>query len=154
VLVVYEEKEESKKGKKNKGGDDASSVGSLTTEGGELSVASGSLAMLSQNGALYPGTVLKAWGDGKFDVHYDMGGKEVKCARERIVLEEAPPWETVYVGKELSYAVEASVPDVILEREPGINVQMDFVLQVRPAHMPLLPHMPHTCVNKGGCGAN
>jgi len=152
VLVVYVQEEKSNDKKKTKGGRGIG-LGESSLGGGSLdqlsgimvgsevasiaSAASGSLAQHSQLGALYPGTVVKAHGDGLFDIKYDVGGKENKVKRERILPAIDPPWETLYVGKELAYAVEASVPDVVLEREPGIQVRMDFVLQTVGTEYPV-----------------
>ncbi|GMH51295.1 hypothetical protein TrRE_jg9737 [Triparma retinervis] len=74
---------------------------------------------------------------GTFDVKYDGGGKEKRVKRGRIRKEEEPEWEVVYRGEECGYAVEASVPDVVLEREEGIQVEMEFVLQTLGTEYPI-----------------
>ena len=91
----------------------------------------------SQIGAYYPGSVTKVHKAGTFDVHYDGGGREKKVERKRIKLETEPDWELVYEGKELAYAVEASVPDVILEREEGVMVEMQFCMQTLGTEYPI-----------------
>ena len=74
---------------------------------------------------------------GTFDIHYDGGGREKKVERKRIKLEVEPDWELVYEGEDLTYAVEASVPDVILEREEGVVVEMQFCMQTLGTEYPI-----------------
>ncbi|GMI19640.1 hypothetical protein TrCOL_g992 [Triparma columacea] len=137
---------------------DGSSVDTSTFEGGSLTtettLATGSAGGGRVEGMWYPGVVAGVHLKGTFDVKYDGGGKEKRVARGRIRLEKEPVWEVVYRGAECGYAVEASVPDVVLEREEGIQVEMEFVLQTLgteyPVEEPSLhgEQMTHSTVNR------
>ena len=103
---------------------------SITSKGGS-SVATG------MSVGYHLAKVLVVHPDGTFDVKYDIGGKELKVIRKRVKPPEQLPWREVYVGQELHYACESNVPDVILEREPGIVVDVDFTLQTLGTEFPL-----------------
>ncbi|GMH80410.1 hypothetical protein TL16_g08534 [Triparma laevis f. inornata] len=115
--------------------DDNASIGSSSMMSSSLMASS--VDQRSQVGGWYPADVKKAHKEGMFDVHYNGGGKEKKVDRARIKLVEEPEWELIYEGKDLSYAVEASVPDVILEREPGIQIEMSFCMQTVGTEYPI-----------------
>ena len=100
-------------------------------------MVSGSVDQRSEIGAWYPAMILAGHSNGTFDVKYDGGGRERGVERARVQLETMPEWELVYKGKDLGYAVEASVPDVVLEREEGITVNMQFVLQTLGTEFPI-----------------
>ena len=100
-------------------------------------VGASSVGQRSQIGGWYEAEVIKSHKAGTFDVHFLTGGKEKKVARSRIKIDPEPDWELIYEGKDLSYAVEASVPDVILEREDGVTIEMSFCMQTLGTEYPI-----------------
>ena len=161
-IVVKAQKEEGGKEKKKKkaGGrgsvsDGGSLGGSLGySYEGESSVAGTSFGGGSTEGSIsetlslgggeerveggwYPGAISGVHMKGTFDIKYDGGGKEKRVGRDRIRKEQLLEWEVVYRGMECEYAVEASVPDVVLEREEGVQVEMEFVLQTLGTEYPV-----------------
>ena len=85
----------------------------------------------------FPGEISKVWPGGFFDIHYEMGGKEVKVPRSRIRLACKDEWRQVYSGLDLDYACEANVPDVVLERERGVQIDLEFCLQTLGTEYPI-----------------
>ena len=129
--------------------DDAASIASASWAGlgggsimsgsiDDLSVASAepSVGGMSQIGQFYPGKIIRDFGSGQFYVHYEVGGKE-KVPRWRILPRKIPEWELVYSGTGLTYAYESSIPDFVLEREVGITVNVEFVLQTVGTEFPI-----------------
>ena len=101
------------------------------------SVTNPSLAQLSNVGGNYVATILKTYPNGNSDVRYDIGGKENAVPRARVSPLEDGEWKTVYMGQDLGYAMEANIPDYILEKEGGIVIAVDFVLQTLGSEDPL-----------------
>lgn len=100
----------------------------LTMRGGFRPLRPSERVLVKCEKTSYCATVKSDNGNGTFDLAYDHGGNERKVPRRRIVHLEFGPWTVVYSGPDTQYEVQGLIPDVILSREPGIQVTCDFQL--------------------------